>query len=191
MATLVSLDAAGGWVRVLTAEREVREALQVHGLGYGRWPLRDIGDGGLDAVRRAYAVELAELGERLDLRSLDRVAMWPGRPEWPALRQQFLTEHTHADPEVRYFLGGRGLFHVRTPDHGLLALLCEAEDWVAIPAGTPHGFDAGASPGFDALRLFSSAAGWQATPTGGGASRGPLLEEFLDQLTRQAAPQAI
>lgn len=181
MAALVSFDAQGRWGETLVCEARVRDALRVHGLDHGRWPLRDLGDGSLDAVLAAYGPELDGLRERLSVRSVDRVRLQPGHEGWPALRQQFIAEHTHADAEIRYFLGGTGLFYVRV-EGGWVGLLCEAEDWVVVPAGTRHFFDAGDQPDFDALRLFAAPDGWKAAPTGAASPDLPLLDAFRDRL---------
>ncbi|MFT3814329.1 MAG: hypothetical protein QM740_13250 [Acidovorax sp.] len=181
MAVLVTFDAQGRWGETMVCETRIREALRAYGLDHGRWPLRALGDGSLAAVLQAYDPDLAPLRERLSVQSVDRVSLKPGHADWPELRRQFITEHTHADAETRYFLGGMGLFYVRT-DGGYLGLLCEAEDWVVVPAGTRHFFDAGYEPDFDALRLFSSPDGWQAQPTGAPSPGLPLLDVFLDRL---------
>ena len=128
--------------------------------------------------------QLAELG-RLSATSCMTTA-----PRWreaaralPALRQQFLAEHTHGDAEIRFFLGGAGLFYIRRADGGAFGLLCEATDWVAIPAGARHWFDAGEQPDFDALRLFSTELGWQAQPVPDAPiGQWPLLDEFRTRL---------
>jgi 1,2-dihydroxy-3-keto-5-methylthiopentene dioxygenase len=132
-------------------------------------------------VLAAYAPELTGLRGRLRVRSVDRVQLQPDHAGWPALREQFTAEQTQADAEIRYFLGGTGLFHIRVAG-GHLALLCEAGDWVALPAGTPYGFDAGAEPDVDALRLLGALDGGVALPTGAGTPALPLLDAFVEQL---------
>ena len=173
MATLVRFDAAGVAHEVVRGTAAVTEALTTLGLGFGRWPELRGGDPLI-----AYADEIAALVARYDIRSQDRVALKPGDARWPALRAQFQTEHTHDDFEIRVFVGGRGLFRVRGPD-AFYGLLCEAGDWVSVPAGTQHDFDAGAEPDFDALRLFARPDGWVAKPTE--AARPPLpdFDEFI------------
>lgn len=181
MAVLVHFDAEGQWGETLVCEPAVREALQCHGIGHGRWPLRDLGDGSLDAVLAAYGDELGALRGRLHIQSIDRVQLQPDQAGWPQLRQKFIAEHTHADAEIRYFLAGVGIFYIRVAD-GFLALLCEAEDWVALPSGTRHFFDAGAEPHLDALRLFTTPDGWVAQPTGADTPVLPLFDDFVSQL---------
>lgn len=148
-----------------------------------------LGDGSLDAVLKAYGPELDSLKSQLAIRSVDRVTVKPGNPDWPALRQRFLAEHTHADAEIRYFLGGSGLFYIRVED-GHFALLCEAGDWVVVPAGIRHFFDAGEQPDFDALRLFSIPQGWEADFNGAQASGLPTFDEFRARLNTILATEA-
>lgn len=186
MATLVQFDATGAWGETRQGEAAVAEALAALGLAYGRWPLQVLPEeASLDEVLSRYREELAALQARLSrqftLLSVDRVQLHPGTAEWPVLRQKFLAEHTHADAEVRVFLGGQGVFYVRVGD-GHVAVLCEAGDWLLVPAGTPHFFDAGEHPELDALRLFSQAEGWLAEPTGVAAPHLPLLDELAQGL---------
>lgn len=184
MTALVAFDAQGRWGQTLVCEAPIRAALHATGLGldFGRWPLHEFEPGApLDAVLAAYAPQLDALRGRLQVRSIDRVALAPGHADWPALRARFIAEHTHADAEIRFFLGGAGLFYIRV-DGGHVGLLCEAGDWVVLPAGTRHFFDAGEQPDFDALRLFSAPDGWVARPTGAPAAALPLMDEFVAQL---------
>lgn len=121
---------------------------------------------------------ITALHGRYGIQSTDRVNVRPGDPAWPALREKFLGEHTHADLELRVFVDGRGLFHVNLPGLGV-AVLCEAGDWISVPAGLAHRFDGGKLAAFDALRLFTRPDGWVADFTGAGAPVLPLLDEFV------------
>ncbi|MBL8404514.1 MAG: AraC family ligand binding domain-containing protein [Dechloromonas sp.] len=189
MAALVRFDAKGSWGKTLLDARAVGDALRSLGLSYGRWPRRAVGDGSLDAVLAAYGPELDSLKSQLSIRHVDRVTVKPGNPDWPVLRHRFLAEHTHADAEIRYFLGGSGLFYIRCSD-GHLALLCEAGEWIVVPAGMPHFFDAGEHPDFDALRLFSIPQGWEADFTGSRTSRLPTFDKFRVRLNELLAAEA-
>ena len=53
-------------------------------------------------------------------------------------------------PEGQRVLDRVGLFYLPTQD-GYLGLLFEAGEWVALPAGKPHVFDAGEAHSFDGL----------------------------------------
>ncbi|KQP19457.1 hypothetical protein [Pseudorhodoferax sp. Leaf265] len=189
MVALARFDTEGRWEETWVCDGLVRQHLAPTGVQFGRWPLRPLpAPGGLDAVQAAYAEELADLGPDFRLHSADRVALAPGDARWPALRQQFLAEHRHGDAEIRFFLSGTGLFYLRSGD-GFLGLLCEAGEWVALPAGLAHGFDAGEAPAFEALRLFGQPEGWVAEPTGAALPALPLYDDFVAQLLEQVGEE--
>lgn len=192
MVALARFDTEGQWEETWVCDGLVRQNLAATGVQVGRWPLRPLqlpaGDG-LAAVQAAYGEELAALGEHFTLRSADRVAVSPGDARWPALRAQFLAEHRHGDAEIRFFLSGTGLFYLRS-GAGFLGLLCEAGEWVTLPAGLAHCFDAGEAPAFEALRLFGQPQGWVAEPTGAALPALPLYDDFVAQLLEQVGEVA-
>lgn len=75
------------------------------------------------------------------------------------MREKFLKEHTHSDDEVRYFISGSGSFTIHKANK-VFSILCEAGDFINIPANTPHWFDMGFEPDFKCLRFFSDESGW-------------------------------
>lgn len=122
--------------------------------------------------------EISELRQRHEVVVSDRVHVRPGDPAWPARREKLLCEHTHADFELRIFVDGRGLFQVRLPAVQLV-VLCEAGDWLLIPAEVPHRFDGGRLASFDMLRLFSLPLGWASSYTDAKAPTLPLLDDLV------------
>ena len=61
-------------------------------------------------------------------------------------------------------------------------VLCERNDWFAVPAGTRHWFDMGPEPQFCALRFFANPDGWVANFTGDAIAQNfPLLDELLGE----------
>lgn len=151
-------------------------AAALPGLAYARWPAPTAFDDGIDP-QEAYRSQIAALGHHHTIKAIDRVHLTPDHPERERLRAQFLAEHTHADFEMRFFVSGRGLFYIRHADQ-VFGLLCTQGDWIALPAGTPHWFDTGAAPDFDALRFFTRPEGWVGDPTGGDTTPFPLIETF-------------
>lgn len=154
MGVLVEFDSGGAWQDTWVCDALITKTLARAGVAWGRWPLRALPGQGVIGVLEAYADELATLKSTFRAQAVDRLQPDPSDGHWPALRQQLRVEERHARAEVRIFLDGAGLTYLRS-DNGFLALLCEAEEWVLLPAGTRHWFDAGDTPQLDLLRLFS------------------------------------
>ena len=148
--------------------------LAKRGIGFERWPTRAEfpAGAGPDAVLAAYAQEIQAVQARGSYPTVDAIRMTPDHPDREALRQKFLSEHTHAEDEVRFFVEGRGLFCLHLGEE-VLQVLCEADDWISVPAGTKHWFDMGAEPSFCAIRFFDNPEGWVAQFSGD-----PIADRF-------------
>jgi 1,2-dihydroxy-3-keto-5-methylthiopentene dioxygenase len=117
------------------------------------------------AVLATYQAEVDKLNEKYGFQSMDVVSLAPDNPKAGEFRQLFLSEHTHADFEVRFFVDGSGLFYLHVGDKVYLTL-CEAGDLISVPAGTTHWFDMGTRPSFKAIRFFTTPEGWVGDFTG-------------------------
>ena len=151
------------------------------GIGYERWPARqELSPTAEPAqILAAYAAEIRRVQAGGSYPTVDAIRMTPDHPERQALRRKFLSEHTHAEDEVRFFVEGRGLFWLHIGAE-VLQVLCERDDFLRVPAGTRHWFDMGAAPRFTALRFFHNPEGWVAQFSGDPiAERYPLLEEAV------------
>jgi 1,2-dihydroxy-3-keto-5-methylthiopentene dioxygenase len=156
--------------------------LASRGVGFQRWEASAQLPPGADQAQilTAYASDMARVQQHGAYPTVDAIRLEPSHPDRAALRQKFLAEHTHSEDEVRFFVEGRGLFCLHIGDE-VLQLVCEKNDWIAVPAGTKHWFDMGPNPAFCALRFFNNPDGWVATFTGDPiASRYPLLDELMD-----------
>lgn len=160
---------------------QIRQELEARGIRFERWPARAAtGEATTaDALLALYAEEIARLQSSGAYPTVDAIRLTPDHPDRVALRQKFLSEHTHSEDEVRFFVEGRGLFCLHLGDE-VLQVVCERNDLISVPAGTPHWFDMGPEPHFAALRFFDNPEGWVATFTGEAiAERFPLLDELL------------
>ncbi|MCS5691350.1 acireductone dioxygenase [Cyanobium sp. FGCU-6] len=148
------------------------------GIGFERWPAR-VGlaaDATTEQVLAAYAPEIERVQGLGRYPTVDAIRLTPEHPDRVALREKFLAEHTHSEDEVRFFVEGRGLFCLHLGAE-VLQVLCEADDWIRVPAGTKHWFDMGPRPQFTAIRFFDNPEGWVARFTGDAiAQRYPLLD---------------
>lgn len=142
---------------------EIATVLGGIGVRFERWPLRPLNSA--DDILTVYADEVARLTEEGGYRSIDVAAIAPDHPERDALRGKFLSEHTHGEDEVRFFVDGEGLFTLHH-DGRVFNMLCTAGDLISVPAGMRHWFDMGAAPRFTAIRLFVNPDGWIARFTG-------------------------
>lgn len=116
-------------------------------------------------VLKAYAADIQRLQQEAGYVTADVISLTPDHPDKAALREKFLSEHTHAEDEVRFFVKGSGLFTLHI-DNKVYALTAEAGDLISVPANTPHWFDMGEQPAFTCIRLFNNPEGWVANYTG-------------------------
>lgn len=133
-------------------------------------------------VMDAYEQHIDRLKQQYGFQAVDVVSLKPDHPEKRAMRQKFLSEHTHADFEVRFFVEGRGLFFLHVADK-VYAILCEQGDLISVPAHIKHWFDMGENPDFKCIRLFTTQDGWVAEFTGDKiADTFPTLDQYLASL---------
>ncbi|BAN03115.1 1,2-dihydroxy-3-keto-5-methylthiopentene dioxygenase [Ilumatobacter coccineus] len=146
-------------------------------------------DAGQDAVMSAYADDVARIRD-MGFGTVDVVRLHgdPNDAEFmsnaAAARAKFLSEHAHADDEVRFFVEGSGAFYLRlTRPDGIEAVhvaLCEQGDFISVPKDTLHWFDMGTAPSFAAIRFFQIEDGWVGEFTGDAiAERFPTFDELV------------
>ncbi|MEI7038165.1 acireductone dioxygenase [Fulvimonas yonginensis] len=129
-----------------------------------------------EEVIAAYRSDIDRLMREEGYQSVDVISLVPDHPDRAALRRKFLSEHTHSEDEVRFFVAGSGQFTLHIGGK-VYDVLCEAGDLIGVPDGTPHWFDMSESPYFIAIRLFTNKEGWVANFTGTDiADRFPRME---------------
>lgn len=156
----------------------IRTELGSAGIRLERWKAdRDLADDAdNETIIAAYQAEIDRLVAERGFQTYDVVSMNPDHPEKETFRKKFLSEHTHSEDEVRFFVRGQGLFIIHANDK-VYSVLCEKDDLISVPANTRHWFDMGPNPTFTAIRLFNDPEGWVGNFTGDDiASRFPLLE---------------
>lgn len=155
----------------------IAAALGEIGVTFERWPTRTLSpEADSDSILAAYAPEVERLKTKGGYRSIDAISVVPDHPDRAAMRTKFLSEHTHAEDEVRFFVRGEGLFTLHAADRVWNVLCCEG-DLMSVPAGMTHWFDMGAAPNFTAIRMFVNPDGWVAAFTGSDiADRFPRYE---------------
>ncbi|RDS83849.1 cupin [Dyella monticola] len=118
-----------------------------------------------DEVIAAYRSDIDRLMREEGYQSVDVISLKPDHPDRAALRQKFLSEHTHSEDEVRFFVAGAGQFTLHIGEK-VYDVGCEQGDLIGVPDGTRHWFDMSEAPYFVAIRLFTNKDGWVAQFTG-------------------------
>ncbi|WP_446027758.1 1,2-dihydroxy-3-keto-5-methylthiopentene dioxygenase [Lelliottia amnigena] len=146
-----------------TDAADIADKLNARGVRFERWEAdRDLGqDPAAETVINAYQHAIDKLVAEKGYQSWDVISLRADNPQKEALRAKFLNEHTHGEDEVRFFVEGAGLFCLHIDDQ-VYQVLCEKNDLISVPAGTPHWFDMGSEPNFTAIRIFDNPEGWVA-----------------------------
>ncbi|RKP49637.1 1,2-dihydroxy-3-keto-5-methylthiopentene dioxygenase [Pararobbsia silviterrae] len=159
---------------------EIASVLTRAGIGYERWETHTVlaSDASDDDVLHAYRAEIDRLLATRGYASVDVFRITPDAPHRATARRKFLSEHTHAEDEVRFFVEGQAAFYLHLDDL-VYKVVCTEGDLISVPAGTRHWFDMGGAPRFTAIRLFGTPDGWVATFTGDPiASTLPLIDDI-------------
>ncbi|MGR8935217.1 MAG: 1,2-dihydroxy-3-keto-5-methylthiopentene dioxygenase [Gammaproteobacteria bacterium] len=163
---------------------DIQAQLGAIGVQFERWSAdcEFSADADQQTILQAYRSSIDKLMQRYGFQSVDVISLKPDHPDKAALRQKFLSEHTHDDFEVRFFVEGRGLFYLHA-DGNVYAVLCEQGDLISVPANTTHWFDMGNNPQLKCIRLFTTPDGWQAKFTGSEIAQNfPDFDQYLAQL---------
>jgi 1,2-dihydroxy-3-keto-5-methylthiopentene dioxygenase len=163
MTRLTIFDETGAEVARTEDVDAIAARLAGIGVRFERWPTEGFEDR-VEALRaQGYS-------------TIDVVGVTPDHPDRAKMRATFLSEHRHAEDEIRFFLRGRGLFTLREGGQ-VHAVRCEAGDMISVPAGMRHWFDMGEAPSFTAMRFFRTPEGWVGDFTGDPIADGfPRLE---------------
>lgn len=152
---------------VHTDHADIAHELAKKGVRFERWEAsQPIAPGASqEEVIAAYRSDIDRLMAEEGYQAVDVISLKPDHPDRATLRQKFLSEHTHSEDEVRFFVAGAGQFTLHLGDK-VYDVLCEQGDLIGVPDGTRHWFDMSESPYFVAIRLFTNKEGWVAQFTG-------------------------
>lgn len=144
---------------------EIKAFLQERGVLYDQWEAKVPFDETADqaTILAAYAHVLDPYMQANGYQTADVININSQTPNYTAVREKFLSEHTHTEDEVRFFVEGQGYFWFNL-DNGkdpIFNVLCQAGDLISVPANTKHWFDAGKeNPSVKAIRIFIDQSGW-------------------------------
>ena len=167
-------------LRSVVDHAEISSELSQVGIKFGAWqasqPLSEMAE--QDEVISTYRQSIDQLMAEYGFQSVDVIALRPDHSDHAALRQKFLSEHSHSEFEVRFFVDGKGLFYIHQGEQ-VYGVMCEQGDLISVPANTKHWFDMGEAPSFKCIRLFTNPEGWLAQYSGDQiATNFPSFEQF-------------
>ena len=148
--------------KTITQTSQIKDFLNDKGIVFERWetPAKLTKEASQEEVLSAYNHVLKPYMEENGYQTADVVNIHSGIENYPVIRKKFLCEHTHSEDEVRFFVEGKGLFWFNFDGCDVFNVLCEAGDFISVPEGTKHWFDAGEIPDVKAIRIFSNTEGW-------------------------------
>jgi 1,2-dihydroxy-3-keto-5-methylthiopentene dioxygenase len=150
-----------------TAHKDIADELAKVGVRFEQWEANQpVAPGASqEHVIAAYRHDIDRLMQEEGYKAVDVISLTPDHPDRATLRQKFLSEHTHSEDEVRFFVAGAGQFTLHIGNN-IYDVLCEQGDLIGVPDGTRHWFDMSEAPYFVAIRLFTNKEGWVANFTG-------------------------
>jgi 1,2-dihydroxy-3-keto-5-methylthiopentene dioxygenase len=92
--------------------------------------------------------------------SMDEINLAPDTPNLPALQDKFFTEHLHTDEEIRFVVGGTGIFDLRDKDDVWFRVHVVPGDLIIVPANKYHRFMLDEALTITCKRLFQDTSGW-------------------------------
>lgn len=137
---------------------EFSDELRDAGIHFEQWPTvthlpnTEIRE---DDVFNIYKDQIADVKKRFNYTQVDVSTMKPDDAFSISVRGRYLSEHTHEEDEVRFFLAGKVLVYLHI-NHKIHILECTKGDFIIIPAGIKHWVDIGPKPNFTVLRWFDS-----------------------------------
>lgn len=153
---------------------EIKQFMNDRGIIFEQWeasqPLKD--SDSQETILKAYEHELAPYMKKNGYVNADVINVHKDTPNIEAIRAKFLSEHTHAEDEVRFFVDGEGEFFFHLKDRGeVFSLLCQKGDFISVPKGYTHWFDLAPKYHVKAIRVFMTPEGWVANYTNSGVEK--------------------
>ena len=147
----------------ITDQEEIRAFLQERGVLFDKWEaqVKFDDDADQETILGAYSHVLKPYMESNGYQTADVINVKPTTPNLEALKNKFLTEHTHTEDEVRFFVDGEGLFWFNLENGDpVFCVICQQGDLISVPANTKHWFDLGPKESVKAIRIFIDQSGW-------------------------------
>lgn len=158
-----------------TDPKDIKSFLNNLGIHFDQWKaeVEFSDDADQDTILKAYEYVLKPYMNMNGYKVADVISINSLTPNYEAVRAKFLSEHTHTEDEVRFFVDGQGYFWFNM-DNGytpVFNVLLQAGDLISVPANVKHWFDAGKdNPFVKTIRIFIDPSGWVPHYTHSGVS---------------------
>ncbi len=175
MAILTILDP---YSKVIKDTSEIKSFMNERGIIFEQWSAnRRLQDNdSQETILSAYEHELGPYMKKHGYLSADVINVNKDTPNIELIRAKFLSEHTHSEDEVRFFVDGEGQFYFHLQERSeVFKLLCEKGDFISVPKGVTHWFDLAPKYFVKAIRVFQTQEGWVANYTQSGLEKKYLL----------------
>lgn len=154
--------------------KDIKSYMNERGIIFEQWeasrPLKD--DDTQEEILKAYEHELVPYMQKHGYVNADVINVHEKTPNLEAIRMKFLSEHTHSEDEVRFFVDGEGQFFFHLEGRGeVFSLLCQKGDFISVPKGYTHWFDLAPKYYVKAIRIFQTTDGWVANYTNTGIEK--------------------
>jgi 1,2-dihydroxy-3-keto-5-methylthiopentene dioxygenase len=118
----------------------------------------------LGADETSYAEPLAKIRQERGYVQMDPIHLGPDTPNLDALCEKFFAEHLHTDEEIRFCVGGSGIFDLRDGHDRWMRVHLEPGDLIIVPANKYHRFTLDEGRTITCKRLFQDDSGWTPVP---------------------------
>lgn len=141
---------------------KIKEYLNAHQIMIEKWEANTklADDADQETILAAYAHELKPFMEKYGYSTADVINVTPATPSLQAIREKFMKEHRHSDDEIRFFVDGEGIFWFHLDNDEVIAVTCNAGDFMSVPKNFRHWFDLHPKYFVKAIRIFSNIEGW-------------------------------
>lgn len=116
----------------------------------------------LPSDEAGYSRPLQQLREDRGYVEMDQIHLDPETPNLDALCDKFYAEHHHTDEEIRFVIGGSGIFDLRDANDAWMRVHLDVGDLIIVPADKHHRFTLDANRTITCKRLFRDTNGWEA-----------------------------
>lgn len=157
----------------ITEPAQIKSYLAGIGIDYDAWLVLDLEpNADNETILAAYSDKITEAKAKGRYTNVDVVNVNPLTPGLDQMLAKFNREHWHDEDEVRFTVGGSGIFHIHPVDGPVVAIQVEPGDMIRVPRGVHHWFDLCGTKEIKAIRFFQDNSGWTPHYTGSNIAQG-------------------